>query len=506
MSREAFIRLNEEREAAGEPAFANPRNAAAGSIRQLDPRVTAARRLGSFMYDVLEMGGAGLPARWAQAGADHQYEMLKSLREWGFRVNPHYRECGDIEAVMEYCREWSTRYRELPYDTDGVVVKVDRRDARRQLGYRARSPRWAIAFKFAADARLTIVRGITVQVGRTGVLTPVADLEPVHLAGSTVSRATLHNEDILREKDVRVGDTVLVRKAGGVIPEVVEVLRERRPPAAAPAVLPASCPACGTLTVRREGEAARRCPNALGCPAQRQQAVIHFAGRGAMDIRGLGPAIVAQLFEAELIGDIADLYALSADRLAELPRLGARSAAQLVQAIEGSKGAPLHRLVYGLGIRHVGEQVAVLLADHFPDLDRLLEAEEAQLEAIPGVGPEIACAVADFFGEPANRRLIQRLRAAGVTGGVARPISRPTLEGKQFVFTGTLPGLSRHAASEAVTALGGRVGGDVSIHTDYVVAGEKAGSKLQRARELGITVIDQAEFLRLVGGEGGREG
>ena len=497
MSREAFLRLNEGREAVSEPAFANPRNAAAGSVRQLDHRVSAARRLESFIYDLLE--GAG-------AGVDYQHQVLELLRGWGFRVNPHFRQCRDVEEVLDYCREWSSRYRELPYDTDGVVIKLDGLGARRQLGYRARSPRWAVAFKFAADAQLTVVRGIEVQVGRTGVLTPVADLEPVHLAGSTVSRATLHNEDILREKDVRVGDTILVRKAGGVIPEVVEVLRERRPKTAAPAILPATCPACGTATVRLEGEAARRCPNALGCPAQRQQAVIHFAARDAMDIRGLGPAIVAQLFEAGLIGDVADLYALSADRLAGLARLGPRSAANLVQAIERSKDSPLHRLVYGLGIRHVGEQVATLLAEYFSDLDRLLAAGEVQLEAIPGVGPEIARSVASFFREPTSRRVIERLRAAGVGGRTARPVPRPTLEGKQFVFTGTLPGLSRHAASEAVKARGGRVGSVISRHTDYLVAGEQPGSKLQRAIELGVTVIDQADLLRLIGQEGGQGG
>ncbi|HCC34070.1 MAG TPA: DNA ligase (NAD(+)) LigA [Clostridiales bacterium] len=497
MSREAFLQLNEEREAAGEPAFANPRNAAAGSVRQLDHRVTAARRLGSFIYDLLEAEGAEV---------DYQHEVLGLLGEWGFRVNPHFQQCPDVEGVLDYCREWSSRYRDLPYDVDGVVVKVDRREARRQLGYRARSPRWAIAFKFAADARLTVVLGIEVQVGRTGVLTPVANLQPVQLAGSTVSRATLHNEDVLREKDVRVGDTVLVRKAGGVIPEVVEVVGERRPEAAGPTILPATCPACGTPTVRLEGEVARRCPNALGCPAQRQQAVIHFASRGAMDIRGLGPAVVAQLFQAGLIGDVADLYALSADRLAGLPRLGPRSAANLLRAIERTRERPLHRLVYALGIRHVGEQVATLLADHFSDLDQLLGATEVQLEAIPGVGPEIAGSVAAFLREPAGRRVIEGLRAAGVGAGTSRPAPLSGLEGKQFVFTGTLPGLSRRAASDSVKARGGRVAAEVSRQTDYLVAGEQPGSKLERARELGVTVLDQAGFLRLIGQEGGRAG
>jgi DNA ligase (NAD+) len=497
MSRAALLQLNQERVAAGEPAFANPRNAAAGSVRQLDHRVTAARRLESFIYDLLEGEGAEV---------GYQHQVLALLGEWGFRVNPHFRQCRDVEEVLDYCRAWSSQYRELPYDTDGVVVKVDRREARRQLGYRARSPRWAIAFKFAADAQLTVVRGIEVQVGRTGVLTPVAVLEPIQLAGSTVTRATLHNEDILREKDVRVGDTVLVRKAGGVIPEVVEVIRDRRPEFAPPTALPATCPACGTGTVRPAGEAARRCPNTLGCPAQRQQAVIHFATRGAMDIRGLGPAVVAKLFEAGLIGDVADLYALSAERLAGLPGLGQLSAANLVQAIERSKETPLHRLVYALGIRHVGEQVATLIAERFSDLDRLLQATEEQLQAIPGVGPEIAGSVAAFFREPSSRRVIERLRAAGVGGGTARRPSPSAIEGKQFVFTGTLPEIGRQAAIEAVKARGGRVGSDVSRQTDYLVAGEGPGSKLQRARELGISVIDQADFFRLLGQEGGQSG
>ncbi|MDQ7793599.1 MAG: NAD-dependent DNA ligase LigA [bacterium] len=493
MSREDFLQLNRERERVGEPAFANPRNAAAGSVRQLDPRVTAGRSLDSFVYELLEMDG---PA------PDFHQDVLESLRAWGFRVNPHSRRCTGIEEVIAYCQHWSSEYRELPYETDGVVVKVDRLDSRVRLGHRARSPRWAVAFKFAADEELTVVRAMEVQVGRTGALTPVVHLEPVRLAGSTVSRASLHNEDIVAEKDVRVGDTVRIRKAGGVIPEVVEVVKDRRTGGEAPFVVPAVCPACGARTVRLAGEAARRCPNTLGCPAQRQEAVIHFASRGALDIRGLGPAVVATLFEAGLIGDVADLYRLTEADLTGLPRLGPKSARNLVQAVAASRAAPLHRLIYGLGIRHVGERVAALLATHFGSLDRLLQADQADLEEVPEVGPKIAAAVAAFFREQANLQVLAKLRAAA-GGGSDRPVEASgegTLAGRQFAFTGTLRSLPRREAEEAVRARGGRVGG-LSRQTTCLVAGENPGSKLDRARELGVAVLSEEEFLALLGEE-----
>jgi DNA ligase (NAD+) len=450
----------------------------------------------------------------------YQHQALELLGRWGFRVNPHSRICADVQEVIAYCEEWAAKCRDLPYDADGVVVKVDSLAAQRRLGFRARSPRWAVAFKFEADQEITVVRAIEIQVGRTGVLTPVAHLEPVRLAGSTVSRASLHNEDILRAKDVRVGDTVLVRKAGGVIPEVVEVLGSRRTGSEMRFHFPQACPVCGAATVRLEGEVARRCPNSLGCPAQRQEAVVHFASRRAMNIEGLGPAVVAQLFAAGRIGDVGDLYRLTEADLTGLPRVGAElargrdkvprfreeSARKLVQAIDASRGNPLHRLIYGLGIRHVGEEVASLLATNFCSLDRLMRADQAELEAVPAVGPSIAQSVIAFFREEANLRVIEKLRAAGVRMHAQETAPAPAaagpLAGKLVVFTGTLRSMTRSEAEAKVREQGGKVGTSVSRNTDLVVAGEDPGSKLAEARARGIAVLDEQAFLVLLGTRG----
>ncbi len=481
----AFEKLNREREKRGEPLFANPRNAAAGSVRHLDPRVAAGRSLDSFIYAITYIEGRELSTH-AQA--------LEWLREFGFKVNPHYRLCRDIGEVAEYCREWEGRRNDLPYEIDGMVVKVNSLAQQERLGYTARSPRWAVAYKFPAQEAVTRIRDITVSVGRTGTLTPLALLEPVHLAGSTVARASLHNEDLIREKDVRIGDWVVVRKAGEVIPEVVGVLLERRTGEEREFVMPAHCPVCGAEAVRLEGEAATRCTGAT-CPAQLKEWILHFGSRDAMDIDGLGPAVVSQLLEAGLIHDVADLYSLRAEHLAPLERLGDKSARNLVTAIEESKGRPLHRLLYALGIRHVGERAAHLLAGRFGTLDRLMAATREELLEVPEIGPKIADSLLAFFRQDQNRSLVEKLRRAGMRlSAESRAVEGGPLAGKSFVITGTLPRLGRKEAEEMIHRLGGRTAASVSRATDYVVVGKNPGSKYDRARELGITVVPGEEF------------
>lgn len=493
MPRKAFERLNRERAEKGEPLFANPRNAAAGSLRQLDPRVTASRSLSVFVYDILHLEGEVEP--------DTHAGVLDYLEGLGFPVNPHRRVCRTVEEVYNWAQEWSTRRHDLPYEIDGLVIKVNRRDWQRELGHTAKSPRWAIAYKFPAEQARTRVKDIIVRVGRTGVLTPTAILDPVRLAGSTVGRATLHNEDYIRDKDIRLGDVVVVQKAGDVIPEVVSVLTGERTGREVPFVMPGKCPECGSEVVRLPGEAASRCTGGLGCPAQVREGIIHFASRAAMDIEGLGPAVVNQLLEAGLIRDAGDLYYLRYEDLVKLERFAHQSATNLLNAIAASKTRPLERLLFALGIRLVGSRVAALIASHFGTLERVMQAREGDLLAIPEIGPKIATSVVTFFAGEVNRRVIGKLVRAGVntvSGTAARKEGTP-LAGKTFVLTGTLASMTRRQAQELIEGLGGKVAGSVSRKTDYVVVGEDPGSKYDKARSLGITILDEEEFLRLVG-------
>jgi DNA ligase (NAD+) len=496
MTKTAFARLNAGREEAGEPLFANPRNAAAGSLRQLDPRVTAGRNLSLFVYQVISATGTAVAT---------QAEALDFLEEMGLPVNPYRVLAADIQAVLAEVEAWTPERRAaLPYEIDGLVIKVNDLALHPVLGATARAPRWALAYKFPAEQATTRVEGVILRVGRTGVLTPTAILAPVRLAGTTVSRATLHNEDYIREKDIRVGDTVVIQKAGDIIPEVVEVLPERRTGVEEVFTIPAACPACGAAVVRPPGEAAHRCTGGLACPAQVLEGIIHFASRGAMDIQGLGPAIVAQLLEAGLIHDAADLYYLKKEDLLPLERFAEQSAANLLAAIAASKEQPLERLLFALGIRHVGERAARVLAGHFGTLERLAAAPVEELTALPDIGPRIAESIREFFAEPRNLAVLEKLKKAGVRmQAEAREAEAPDkpagpLAGKTFVITGTLPGITRQEAEELITSAGGRVSGSVSKKTDYVVAGEKPGSKYDRARELEVPVIDVAGLRQLL--------
>ncbi len=489
-----FRRHNREREERGEPAFANPRNMAAGSLRQLDPRITAARPLDAFFYGIGVMrGGQAFRSQW---------ELLQGLPAFGLKVNPLIRRAPDIEACIAYYGELSPERDRLPYEIDGVVIKVDDFSLQEELGIKSRSPRWATAVKFPSRQETTRVRDIVVQVGRTGVLTPVALLDPVRIGGVEVRRATLHNMDEVERKDVRIGDTVLVGRAGDVIPEVVQAIVAKRTGAERRFAMPEHCPECGARVVREEGEVAHRCVG-LSCPAQLKERIRHFGARGGMDIEGLGDKLVAQLVDRGLVTDVADLYRLDLETVAGLERMAEKSAANLLAAIAGSKAAPFSRFLFALGIRHVGETVARDLARHFGTLDHLLAATAEDLEAVSGVGPQVAAAVAEFFADPENRKVIARLRAAGVAPrGEEAARTSSELAGKRFVFTGTLATMTRQEAERAVVARGARAAGSVSRATDYVVAGEGAGSKAERARELGITILTEQEFRALLAGSG----
>ncbi|MGI6605016.1 MAG: NAD-dependent DNA ligase LigA [Firmicutes bacterium] len=490
MSKAAFLRLNETREEDGEPPFANPRNAAAGSLRQLDPKVTASRSLDVFLYGLGAAEGVEVDTHW---------ELLEYLRQAGFKVNPHIRLVATIEEAIAYCLGWQLRRLELPYPIDGLVLKVNSLALQRALGSTAKSPRWAIAYKFPAEQAQTRIKEIQVSVGRTGVLTPTAIFEPpVQLAGTTVSRAVLHNEEIIRNRDIRVGDMVLVEKAGDIIPEVVASLPEQRSGMEQVFTMPKHCPACGAEVIRLPGEVASRCPN-VSCPARLRESLEHFGSRAAMDIDGLGPALIAQLTERGLVKNIPDLYQLREEDLAALPRMGPKSARNLIQALEASKTRTWDRLLFALGIRYVGSTVAKTLAAHFPDLPALMAAGREELTAIPGVGPKVADSIYEFFAESRNRAIIERLAVAGLNLSRGQEQARPgALSGKTFVLTGTLSGLTRAEAQSAIEARGGRVAGSVSRATDYVVAGDKPGSKLEKARTLGIPVLSEEEFRRLL--------
>ena len=494
MPRQGFRDLNERALAAGEKPFANPRNAAAGSLRQLDPGVTANRPLDFFCY------GHGIYP--AEALPTTHSALLERFSHWGLPVNPEMRVVEGIGHCLDYYRGLLARRADLPYDIDGVVYKVDDLADRETLGYVARAPRWAIAHKFPAEEATTRVQAIDVQVGRTGALTPVARLEPVFVGGVTVTNATLHNADEIRRKDIRVGDTVIVRRAGDVIPEVVKSLTELRPAAAEPFVMPNRCPACGSEVESVEGEAIMRCSSPLFCPAQHKEAVKHFASRKAMNIDGLGDKLVDQLLEKKLIATVADLYRLELEPLAGLERLGEKSARNLLEALDRSRYTTLPRFLFAVGIREVGEVTARNLAEHFRDLDALMGANKDELQTVPDVGPSVAGHVHTFFRQTHNREVIQGLLEAGVHWDALPerpPAAELPLAGKTLVITGTLESLSRDEAKALVLSLGGKAAGSVSTKTDYVVAGAEPGSKLAKAEALGISVLNEAEFLRLCG-------
>ncbi|MHB0935597.1 MAG: NAD-dependent DNA ligase LigA [Armatimonadota bacterium] len=483
LSREEFDRINAEREERDEPRFANPRNAAAGSVRQLDPRVTASRKLSIFCYALGETGDLTF---------DTHCDLLFFLRDAGFPVNQNFELVHGAEAVLAFCDRWETERHKLSYDTDGVVIKVNSLDAQDSLGFVSRSPRWAIAYKYAPEQAETVINDIIVQVGRTGALTPVALMDPVLLAGSVVARATLHNEDEIRRKDVRTGDRVIIQKAGEVIPEVVRVLTEARDGDEREFEMPTHCPVCGSEVVKPEGEAVARC-SGIACPAQIKQHIRHYVSRGALDIQGIGPALIDQLVEAGLVRDPADLYDLTTEQLEGLERMGKKSAENVVRAIQAAKEPTLARLIFGFGIRYVGETVAELLAAHFGSLEKLAEAPLETLLAIPGIGPQIANSVFIFFRQEQTRVLLEKLRAAGVRPQTVLPAGEGPFSGKTFVFTGTLS-VPREDAEAEVKALGGKATSSVSKSTDYVVIGEKAGSKADKARALDVRILAEEEF------------
>jgi DNA ligase (NAD+) len=482
--------LNRAQREAGEREFANPRNAAAGSLRQDDARVTARRRLHFFAYGLGELAGQDEP--------DSHWDTLDWLQSLGLPVCGERARVRGVEGLLDFYRRADERRAGLAYDIDGVVYKLDSRAAQRLLGFVSRAPRFAIAHKFPPQEALTQVLGIDVQVGRTGALTPVARLAPVVVGGVTVTNATLHNQEEVRRRDVRVGDTVVVRRAGDVIPEVVGVLQERRPPAAEPFQLPARCPICGSTVERAQDEVVARCTGGLYCPAQRKQALLHFCGRRAMDIEGLGDRMVEQLVDSDRVRTPADLYGLDLEALLGLERMGEKSATRLLQAIDRSRRTTLARFIYALGLRHVGEATAHALAVDFGNLDALLHADQARLLGVPDIGPVVARSIRSFLDEPHNRQVIDALRRSGVnwteSEGPARRAAG-ALEGRSVVITGTLPSLSRAEAAEMIHAAGGRVSASVSRKTDFVLAGADAGGKLERAGELGIAVVDEAALL-----------
>ncbi len=488
MEREAFRNLNRRREAEGEARFANPRNAAAGSLRQLDSRVTAKRPLTMFAYAIGAAQGVALRS---------QGEVLGALSAWGFTVNDMIKPAADIEECIRYYHHIGEIRDGLPYEIDGIVIKVDDLALQERLGFVARSPRWAIACKFQSIGEQTVIDAIIVQVGRTGVLTPVALMRPVRVGGVMVSRATLHNQDEIDRKDVRIGDTVVVQRAGDVIPEVAEVVKGLRTGVEKPFIMPALCPECGSRIIRLEGEAAHRCIG-MACPAQIRERIAHFVSRSGLDIEGLGEKMVAQLVASGAIADPADLYFLTGEQLLGLERMADKSVSNLLAAIDRSKAPALDRLIYALGIRHVGEATAKRLSSVYGTLSALAAATPEELEKIRDIGPEIATSIAGFFGEPTNLRVIEKLNRAGL---VPREVDRPQAEplaGKSFVFTGTLHRMSRGEAKALVESLGGHVTGTITKTTDYVVAGEAAGSKLDRARRDGIAILDEEAFITMI--------
>ena len=491
MPLKAFERMNEERERQGLSKFANPRNAGAGAVRVLDPNITASRRLDFFAYFLLV---EGRPYR------DKHSENLKALTAAGFNVNRNWRLLKDVNAVLEYIREWEGKRDALPYEIDGIVIKINSVAMQRQLGFTGKAPRWAIAYKYPARAGVTKINDILVQVGRTGKLTPVAALEPVFIGGTTVSRATLHNMDEIERLGVKIGDWVQVERGGDVIPKVVKVIEDKDHPRGHRKFhMPEKCPVCGGLVVRAEGEADHRCVNA-NCPAKLRESVLHFASRGVMNIEGMGDALVNQLVDSGLVKSVADIYALNLEKLLTMERMGEKSAQNVLDEIADTRKLPLERVIYGLGIRFVGERTAEFLAEHFGSLDAIMNASAEELQEVNEIGPRIAESMVEFFAEPKNRELIERLRKAGLQFKGKKKERGTKLAGKTFVLTGTLANYSRDQAKKMIEAAGGKVSGSVSKKTDYVVAGADAGSKLDKASALGIKVIDEKEMLDLVGG------
>lgn len=495
MPRQGFRKLNEAAQQAGEKPFANPRNAAAGSLRQLDPRLTASRPLALFAYGIGTVADGSLPPRHT--------EVLERLRDWGLPVAPEAERVTGVAGCLGYYARMLEKRAGLPYDTDGVVFKVNDVDLQARLGTVARAPRWAVAFKFPAEEQLTTVQSVDFQVGRTGVLTPVARLEPVFVGGATVSNATLHNLDELHRKDVRPGDTVIVRRAGDVIPEVVGVLLERRPPRTSPVRTPEQCPVCSSPVLRVEGEAALRCTGGSVCPAQRKEALRHFASRRALNIDGLGSQLIDQLVDTDLVRKPGDLFRLTSSQLQQLDRMGERSAAKLLEAISRSKATTLERFLYALGIPEVGEATSKALAWHFVRLSALMAATAEQLAEVEDVGPIMAGHITAYLQAPQNQEVIQDLRSVGVHWSEeARPVDAGTaerpLKGKTFVLTGTLAGMTREEATARIEALGGKVTSSVTAKTSYLVVGDKPGSKLAKAEKLGVEVLDEGRLGQLV--------
>lgn len=491
---EVFKQINLQRGAAGEQLFANPRNATAGTLRQLDSRIVAQRQLDFFAYTL------HIPGLDDASIANTQWEALELLQKMGFRVNPNKRLCATSAEVAEYYQHWDTERLNLAYMTDGVVVKLNSFKLQEQLGFTQKFPRWAVALKYAAEEAPTRVENIAVNVGRTGALTPLAEMRPVQLAGTTVSRATLHNSDRIAQLDIRIGDTVIVRKAGEIIPEVLRVLKELRPDDTKPFVMPTHCPVCNQPVVRETGEAVTRCVNA-SCAAILKGAIEHWVSRDALDIRGMGEKLVHQLVDKNVVHSVADLYDLTEDKFCGLERMGKKSAEKLVSAIASSKNQPWSRVLYGLGIRHVGSVNAQLLTEKFPTVEKLASADQADIETVYGIGAEIAQSVYQWFHIAANQTLIERLQAAGLqfVGEVSEVADKnQKFVGKTFVITGTLPTLKRDEAKALIQKNGGKVTESVSKKTDYLVVGEDAGSKLEKAQSLGITQLSEAQLLEMV--------
>ena len=485
---EGFKKLNEQRRKEGQPEFSNPRNAAAGSLRQLDSRITASRPLDIYFYGVGVVDGLSFETHW---------EILKTLPKFGLKTNPHARICRGIEEALTYYREMLKLREELPYEMDGIVLKVNSLALQRELGEVSRSPRWAIAYKFPASQEMTQILDIIVQVGRTGVLTPVAVMKPVEVEGAVVSRATLHNADEIERKDIRIGDWVIVQRAGGVIPEVVQVVTSKRGPDVRPFKFPETCPVCGSPVVRLPGEASHRCMG-ISCPAQLKAKIRHFASKRAMDIDGLGQKLIEQLVDKKLVKDFADLYHLRLEEIANLERMGEKSAQNLLDEIEKSKQTTLPRFLYALGIPLVGEHLAQVVAEHFGGLEALMAADEESLTEINEIGPQVARSLRTFFDNPQNREVIRRLREAGVRWTSPQKTEDLPLAGEVFVFTGALPDMTRDEAKAIVERLGAQTANQVSKKTTCVVAGEKAGSKLEKAKALGIKILTPEAFLSII--------
>lgn len=489
MPKRSFVSLNEAKEAGGEEPFANPRNAAAGSLRQLDPKIAAKRNLDIFLY------GIGV---WEDDPTDAHSDRLERMKELGLKTNPEWQKCTNIDEVIDYVNSWVERRPDLDYEIDGIVIKVDRLDQQEALGFTAKSPRWATAFKFPAEEAVTKLTDIELSVGRTGAVTPTAILEPVKVAGTTVQRASLHNEDLIREKDIRIGDTVVIKKAGDIIPEVVRVLTDQRTGEEEPYYMPETCPECGSELVRIEEEVALRCINP-NCPAQLREGLIHFVSRTAMDIEGLGEKVIAQLFQENLIHNIADLYKLDREELLQLDRMGEKSVENLLHAIEASKENSLERLLFGLGVRYVGSKAASTLAQHFEHMDALKQADTETLEAVPEIGSKMADSIASYFDKPQVNELLDELKSLGLNMEYlgAKKSDQPEdspFKDKTIVLTGKMEHFSRSEAKKIVEELGGKVTGSVSAKTDLLIAGEDAGSKYKKAADLGVEIWDEEQF------------